>query len=343
MKYSLNNNVRIIQRGSIITFRKGLWDYNEASIDINELNEDVALKLCKLVTDLWNGQDIDDEEYEELKEVIDGLYYGEFLLNADEKHIREDILKILLGNMSYQARRVENPKKVLLVTDSNYIEKIAIDMSKEIGLELDILDKDMIFNIMHANLTQKLDALSRMDTIKKYGDFFKDYSAIAVCQYRLNILFLRNINEVCIENGTQLIISALDGPFVHMTALKPPKTADFDSLEQRILARLEDHTLYRDFTNIDVHTRCKENKAYIPILTLLLSMCISEAYLVSNIGSSKFEGRLLSIYIPTLEIQVQDILKIPTSNAMGNLAKTQYKDNQVEARKIINQILKNRR
>ena len=72
-------------------------------------------------------------------------------------------------------------------------------------------------------------------------------------------------------------------------------------------------------------------------------MCISEAYLASNIGSSKFEGRLLSIYIPTLEIQVQDILKIPTSNAMGNLAKTQYKDNQVEARKIINQILKNRR
>ncbi|HEK9649155.1 TPA: streptolysin associated protein SagC, partial [Streptococcus equi subsp. equi] len=42
MKYQLNSNVRIVQFDDTFCFRKGLWDFNEAVLDIAQ--EPQALK-----------------------------------------------------------------------------------------------------------------------------------------------------------------------------------------------------------------------------------------------------------------------------------------------------------
>ncbi|HFU4612864.1 TPA: streptolysin associated protein SagC, partial [Streptococcus pyogenes] len=52
-----------------------------------------------------------------------------------------------------------------------------------------------------------------------------------------------------------------------------------------------------------------------------------------------FEGRLLSIYLPTLEIQVQDILKMSNSQTQGALAKLKYEDQQISTREIVKKLL----
>lgn len=36
MKYQLNSNVRIVQFQDTFCFRKGIWDFNEAVLDVSQ-------------------------------------------------------------------------------------------------------------------------------------------------------------------------------------------------------------------------------------------------------------------------------------------------------------------
>ena len=82
------------------------------------------------------------------------------------------------------------------------------------------------------------------------------------------------------------------------------------------------------------------NKGFVPVMNILMNLLVSEAVLIINTGSSKFEGRLLSIYVPTFEIQVQDILKLSTSSTQGVLAKSAFRLQQIATRRLVNDIVK---
>lgn len=88
-----------------------------------------------------------------------------------------------------------------------------------------------------------------------------------------------------------------------------------------MLARLQDHTLYQRFASQQLPPTQPVSSSYVPLLNVLMNLVVSEAFIIAQTGSSKFEGRLLSVYLPTLEIQVQDILKMSNSQTQGALAK----------------------
>lgn len=348
MKYRLDNNVRILQLGTSIYFRKGLWNFNEASLDLAEFDEGVQQELVNLVNELWMGNSVDDEKFanspnkQKLDEFISGLNYGGFIQKEGEAELREKVLSALLGNMSFQTKR-RDPGKVLMVTDSDFVKKIATTVAEEIGLSVTFENDDMVIEIMKSDIVDRTDALSHKDKLNHYSEMYKEYDAVIVCTYRCNLAYLRNINEIVVKLNKHLIIGLVDGPFIHIAGLNPPRTADFDSLEQRMLSRLQDHQLYKMHSTMGVQLNNIDGKQYIPIMNTLVNLCLSEGYLVTNTGACKFDGRLLSIYIPTLEIQVQDILKISSSITMGNIAKSKYEDNQIVSSKLINELLSQRK
>ncbi|MGT2744377.1 streptolysin associated protein SagC [Streptococcus phocae subsp. phocae] len=351
MKYQLNSNVRIVQFNETFCFRKGIWDFNEASLDTSQESQELKAVLSTIVSDLFKGEAVDLSVFEsqldaadfaKLTEVIDALYYSDFLMDEDAHNLQENIMKVLLGNFRFMIgpEKTMNPEPILFISDIDFVNASALALSKELGLSLEVASDDLKDLIQETDVSSRLDALTHRQNMRLLSDKLSAYQAIVVCQQRLNITMVRHLNEVIVALKKQLLLGYVDGPFIHVCALNPPKTADFDSLERRVLARLQDHTLYQQFANQMLPATQSVSQAFLPLLNILMNLLLSEAFLVARTGSSKFEGRLLSIYLPTLEIQVQDILKMSNSQAQGALAKLKYEDQQIATREVVKALLK---
>lgn len=149
----------------------------------------------------------------------------------------------------------------------------------------------------------------------------------------------RNINRVSIELKKPIIMSFIDGPFITTLSTLPPKTGCLECFEQRILSRLEDHVLYHKFIESDFKPSDECHKSIIPLLNIMTNMVISEGFLINNFNTCKIEGRVLSIFVPTLEIQSQDLLRVPFCQACGNISKAKLKEINISTRNIVDGIL----
>lgn len=350
MKYQLNSNVRIVQFQDTFCFRKGIWDFNEAVLDVSQEPQALKEVYRDVVTTLITGEVLDTDNYENhldtdlfatFMEVITALYYNDLLMLEDDYALEENIMKVLMGNFRFMAEagHTKNTAPVLFISDSTNVNESAELLAHQLHLPLEVASDELKLLIQQMDVTSRLDALTHHRHMKKLTEALESYQSIVVCQERLNIMMLRHLNEVSVSHHKQLVLGFVDGSFLHACTLNPPHSADFDSLERRVLARLQDHTLYQHFANQALPPTQMVSKAYLPLLNILMNLVISEAFIIAQTGSSKFEGRLLSIYLPTLEIQVQDILKMSNSQAQGALARLKYEDQQMSTREIVRKLL----
>ncbi|MGT2932523.1 streptolysin associated protein SagC [Streptococcus catagoni] len=350
MKYQLNSNVRIVQFQDTFCFRKGIWDFNEAVLDVSQEPQGLKEAYREIVTTLIEGGVLDTDYYENsldadlfasFMEVMTALYYNDVLMLEDDYALEENVMKVLMGDFRFMAAagHTKNTAPVLFISDSTYVNESAKLLADHLQLPLQVASDDLKMLIQQTDVTSRLDALTHHRHMKCLSESLESYQSIVVCQERLNIMMLRHLNEVSVSLNKQLVLGFVDGPFLHACTLNPPHSADFDSLERRVLARLQDHALYQHFANQVLPPTQEVSKAYLPLLNVLMNLVVSEAFIIAQTGSSKFEGRLLSIYLPTLEIQVQDILKMSNSQAQGALAKLKYEDQQVSTREIVRKLL----
>lgn len=350
MKYQLNSNVRIVQFQDTFCFRKGIWDFNEAVLDVSQEPQALKEAYREIVTTLIEGGILDTDSYEKsleadlfatFMEVITALYYNDVLMLEDDYALEENVMKVLMGNFRFMATagHTKNTDPVLFISDSTYVNESAKLLADQLQLPLQVASDDLKMLIQQTDVSSRLDALTHHRSMKCLSEALKGYQSIVVCQERLNIMMLRHLNEISVALNIQLVLGFVDGPFLHACTLNPPHSADFDSLERRVLARLQDHVLYQHFAQQALPTTQAVSQAYLPLLNVLMNLVVSEAFIIAQTGSSKFEGCLLSIYLPTLEIQVQDILKMSNSQAQGALAKLKYEDQQISTREIVRKLL----
>lgn len=352
MNISLNSDVRILFSSNSICFRKGIWDYYEVWVDLSSESEkltkvifDIAYELQKtgvtfVDTDCYS---LTEEDLNKLSNVVQSLMVNQILIDSDRFDVNAEITKILTGNL-YQLseKKCSVNDKVLMITDNEYVAESAVKLADVIDLSLTVANTELLGEMKSLSNCQKVDGINYEKNLTKIGALITDYSVIVICQARLDVLLVRMINE-CISqslNQKRLLLGFVDGPFLHVCSLTPPITADFDSLERRVLARLEDTALYQMFINQEQPFIKNLNKGFVPVMNILMNLLVSEAVLIINTGSSKFEGRLLSIYVPTFEIQVQDILKLSTSSTQGVLAKSAFRLQQIATRRLVNDIVK---
>lgn len=64
MKYQLNSNVRVVTFQDTFCFRKGIWDFNEAILDLTQEPQNLKIVYQEIVSQLVKGVAIDTETYE---------------------------------------------------------------------------------------------------------------------------------------------------------------------------------------------------------------------------------------------------------------------------------------
>ncbi|MFD3156229.1 streptolysin associated protein SagC [Haloimpatiens sp. FM7330] len=352
--YVLDSNLRIFDNNlNEIRLRMGLWNYNEAVLQLDDQTDEFKNVFRIILNDMKNGSefkletlenyDISQQDKNNLINTFEALHNSGMICSKDENDITNEINKILLGNFRYIAQDNKKEgiydKKALFICDSSYEESTAKEISKSIGLKLDICSKELKRDILKRDLTSNLDALETKKNIEELTGKLKEYSSILIGMQHPNMSLLRNLNRLLLHMKKPAVTAFLDGPFITIFSINPPKTGCLECFEQRILSRMEDHVLYHEFVKSDNGFNENTNKGMIPLLNIITNLVVCEGFLINNAGGSKFEGRVLSIFIPTLEIQVQDLLRVPFCPGCGNVSKAKLKEINISSRRIVDGII----
>lgn len=353
--YKIQDNVNVYFNGdNEVRFRKGIWNYEEATLDLNWFEvQSLRDAVFEVVKDLIDGKSIDVGDYHEkynltsdenstIIELLDTLADQEYLNDGSSEEL-DMLLKCLIGGTVPEAmlhNEQNNFKQVLALTDSEQMKKYLGEMAEETNMDLTFLSDEEWAKVESADITSHINAIPTIEKQNELNVIFSQCACVLVCVERPHIKLLRNINRILLPMGKPMIISMLDGPFLSIMTVKGNETACFECFENRVMARLQDMSAYRNFVKETGGTMVKREKTYAtPILQAAGSVALFEALLYTNVSKAKLAGRLINIYIPLLEIQVQDFLRVPFCPACGHIANAIYDEMYTSSRQIVNKLI----
>lgn len=350
--YMLEDCTRIFYDGSFeYRIRTGVFNFEEAIINLQNESSNVINEVKSIMTKLMNGEAVEieylsnhceEEEKQAIIELLEGLKASGFISDVITRQTEYTLSSLLIGK-SYLIptdEHIECKKRGIVICDNEAIRKYVTEISKDINMNVDLMEEEYINKIKNADLTTRIDALKMERQYSEFKQYFDAYNLVIVVMKNINLELMRNLNTLLIRYEIPMIVGFLDGPFLNAMAIKYPYTGCFECFEQRVLARLEDHQAYHNFIKGAILSK-NDNKGYLPLLNMLSNLVLMEGYQNLLVGTSKLEGRVLSIFIPTLEIQVQDILRVPYCTDCGEISNAKFEEINISSRRIVDDILEN--
>lgn len=353
LNFMVADNTRIFANGeNEFRIRKGIWNFEEATLHLESLNDNVKKILSDIFYQLGDGKEVDlefvldaenlnEDEKNQVKDLLLALQAQNYLMYAVDNKTKLLIHELIGGTVIRQFTAEVGPlKPVLFFADSQYTKDISQITAKEIGLPMTIMTEKEFEDLAAADLTTKFDAVQTNRQMEEFQKFIQPYCCIVGSLEKPRITFLRNLNRILIKLSKPLSLCMMDGPFMTLFTIKPLETACFECFENRLLARLEDMAVYRTFVaNTRNKPTFKEKTILSPLLQPLTSAALMEGFLLSSIERAKLAGRVLNIYLPILEIQFQDLLRVPFCPACGFIAESQMEEMYTSSKKIVNKLI----
>ena len=350
--YGLKEGVRVFRTGGEVRFRKGVWSFNEAVLKLAGQSDAIVRFFEQLadqflddgkcdVAALAAGTGVAGNERTFSLEILDGLVQQQYLYSGEHLDRTRIVSALLGGNLSGFEEYISNPRPVLFFSDSPYAENAAKMMAKETRLPLDVLAPEVLEELAAVDLTSRTDAVAHKEAESRLERHLSGgYTAVLACLASPNLSMLRNLNRLLIRNEMPLIIGLIDGPFITVLSTLVPKTGCFECYEQRMMARLEDTLAYREFVqNTKGASSLEAGSWFSPPLHMLAAFVLSEGYLYSTLSTLRIGGRIVSAYLPLLEIQVQDLLRVPYCPGCGFVSKGQMNEMYTSSRRLINEMM----
>jgi len=350
--YALKEGVRVFRSGDEIRFRKGVWSYTEAVVRLAGQEERVVRFFNAVYEALVRAHEANPEvigsevgaNAEQIASycgLLENLKRQQFLYDNDQRDVARTVGALLGGSLSGFAEGVGILRPVLFLTDSDYIREAAKTLSKEIGLALDFLDDETIQTLATADLTTRIDAVKHKETEASLEKVFRPYACVLGCVAGPNISMLRNLNRLLIATEKPLILGLIDGPFISVLGTLAIETGCFECYEQRMLARLEDTVVYHRFVESTAKGANTTGPWFSAQMHMLMAAVISEGLIYSGLGLMRLAGRIVNIYLPLLEIQVQDLLRVPYCPACGFISKAQMNEAYTSTTRLVTEMLTN--
>lgn len=352
-QYFLRDDIMVFF-DSDVTFRirKGVWNYTEAVIGLQNEPESVQ-NIYKKIVDSFITQRKCDVEPILLEAGIDDLKKSQVLTNlkilVQQGYLQTEdqslLQKSLVNLLSFSFEGIDKINYVqpgLFIGEEGCSNNIARFLSSEIGYPLDILDSDSMKQLSTADLLTKSEAMEHLKQEESLLPLFEPYSVIMGCFMRPPVMLLRNLNRLLVKLRKPFILGFVDGPFLSIVSMASPETACFECFEKRVMARLEDVSTYKTFvkaTSTYMADKNKSDGSYSPLLSMLISAVLSEGFLTSSIKINKTSGRIINVYLPSLEIQVQDLLRVPYCPACGSVAAADMDELYTSGRVLIDTML----
>lgn len=353
-KVMLSEDVRIYFNGQDeIRIRKGIWNHEEAVLGLNEVEPGFRQTLIRIFDLLDRGEAVDLESFlrqerlapeseDQMKHILEVLRFQHYLRSEADRTASLLLYDLLGGTVaSRYAHGVQAPRPVLFFSDTAAITDHITRMAAEVELPLFVMTEADFEQITRADFTTRFDGYTTHAEIDAIAKLIAPYATIVGCMERPHVTFLRNLNRALLQTSTPLSLALLDGPFTSVFTIKPPETGCFECFELRLMSRMQDIGAYRQFIE---HTRgnyaidMKPKTFVTPLMYSLAAQALFEAFLITRIGKAKLAGRVLNTYLPIMEIQVQDLLRVPFCPACGFISRAQMDEMYTSTKKIVDQI-----
>ncbi|HLP58332.1 MAG TPA: hypothetical protein VK186_05855 [Candidatus Deferrimicrobium sp.] len=354
--YLLKEGVRIFYNNDEeIRFRKGIWSFNEAILRLHGQEEPVKRFFIRVIDELLKNDRVDlqmiaaeqgtgAEQLRSYTDILENIRNQGFLYTESDKEVTRIVTSLLGGTMSGFENYIYDAKPVLFISDNEYAKEAAKLIARQINLPLDIIGNETFTDLARMDLTTKTEAVEYLKASEKYRDQFSLYSCVLVSLAAPNISMLRNLNRILIKLQKPMILGFMDGPFMTLLSTVVTQTGCFECFEQRMLARLEDTVVYHKFVEFTrSHAQNKDadfkTTLFAPPSHILTASVITEGFLYATFSMLRLAGRVINIYLPVLEIQVQDLLRVPYCPACGFISKSQMNEMYTSSQRVVNEML----
>lgn len=349
-QYTLVSTARIMEDSEgRFRIRTGVWNYEEAVIDVSQEPPAVAATVQSALRALRDGPlEVADHadgalapiERANIDRLFADLAQAGVVVPVQEQLDQQAITAALLGRLASPYPGSSDPPEgeVLFWSDSAAATEQARMLADRLRLPLTPLAPALVEELTRADLTSNMEAFHTGTRLADLRALLGAPAALVTCFLRPSVPVLRNLNRLLDGRDLPWVNAFVDGPFVSMVGLKHPHTGCFECFEQRALARLEDHVTYHEFVRSETLAPA-ESGHEAPLMHLLTVLAVTEGYLHSTVGSSRLSGRAVSIHLPTFEIQAQELLRMPHCPGCGRVARQRLREINFNSRAAVDRIV----
>ncbi len=350
-KYVLRDGCLAQLFENMLEISAGIWNYNTLSLHFEEEWQPIiqafvskALDSGISISDLRSEFALDAEAIGKLEELFLELHSEGLLISLESSRSRafsvlsllglgEEEIQIMLGD------KIGKIPSVGIITNNEDISRLVGLLGYEQYMKMKMWQTEDLGDLLTKDLTFRIAAMETLKEIEVQAERFQEFDVVTVLTTHPNPFFLRNINRLMAHLKKPWILGTLDGPFVLLATFVPFQTSCYECFEIRVMTRMHYLNEYKEFVKKFQKVRPLERKVgSIPMMHLLTALTLNESLLMGNSGYGHFVGRLLSIYLPLFEMQVQDVLRFPTCPACGHAAKTRMKELYFDMRKVVSDL-----
>jgi thiazole/oxazole-forming peptide maturase SagC family component len=348
IRLSARSRLAFDSKGAV-RIRTGIWNYEEAIIDFSQEPADVADVARRAFAQLASGGAVDlaveagalgPKERAAVLQLFTQLQQAGLVETSPQRDVQDAMVEALLGRRSPLGPRDESAppaRPLAFLTDNRYCRDRVGALASDLSVSLDVVDEGILDTLQQIDLTTKVDAVATEAELAGIAERFRDAAVVVSCFSQASLVTLRNVNRVLERIQKPGIFGFIDGPFLAVLGISPPYTGCFECFELRSLARLEDHVTYQDFARS--RPAVGDEPAAYGLLGLLLNLTMTEGFLWSAAGTSRFNGRVLNIYLPSLDIQTQDVLRMPGCPACGQVSRQRLREINMSTRAVIDRVI----
>lgn len=215
--------------------------------------------------------------------------------------------------------RTDNIKKVKII-GSQSLANIIHGLLEQCNYfdSIDVLPADGYEKLQTSSRAQswERDSLAFEQLVSQYESWKGHY--IVVASNQVDPLVMQAVNRICFALDLPFFYTTIDGPFLFIgPTIIPGKSACWECLETRVTMNLRNSASYLNYKNALTHGRVHSIDYYPEkIIQHLLSTHASMEILNYCLTGSAFTvNKVLSIYLPTMEIVFHEIFKVPSCKA----------------------------
>lgn len=331
----------VVHGPDVVELRHGTWnplsftlaDEGESGKLLGVVNRlDGSLSIPEIAA----AEGIPRTEVEELVDQLAGLG----VLEDEAGHALDYYLDQLVPNLSpFNGNRRPSRKRAVLFGDAQLTGEIARILGASAPhneYEL-VAGEDGLRAVLTRGATSwPSDALA-LETDAEAFAGWKDRFVI-LASGAINPLELRGFNLVSLHHRIPWLHAAVDGPFLLVgPTFVPGRSACYECLDARVLMNLREAASYQAYKRALAEGRAAQATAPLDavLAAMLAGLTAFEALNFLLTGASFTVGKVLSVYLPTMEFTFNEVLRLPGCPACGPSAEADDGELYFELRTLL--------
>ncbi len=146
------------------------------------------------------------------------------------------------------------------------------------------------------------------------------------------------LNRICLHHQITWLHASADGPFLLVgPAFQPYRTACYECLDTRVLMNLRESGSYQRYKQALAAGRVHGGLAPLDAIlsSILAAHTAMEALNLLTTGATVTLGKLLAIYVPTMEFTFSDVLRLPGCPACAPVPESDDRELYFEVRSLL--------